>query len=94
MKEKVICGIQQVGIGVEELIAPWKWYHTVLGFEMKIFDDEGVATYKKNNDNATENDASERDGDGDGDGKAFVDFQHGGILSWGIGFVFLGYHKF
>ncbi len=43
MKEKVICGIQQVGIGVEELIAPWKWYHTVLGFEMKIFDDEGVA---------------------------------------------------
>ncbi|MBE6342457.1 MAG: VOC family protein [Lentimicrobiaceae bacterium] len=43
MKEKVICGIQQVGIGVEELLAPWKWYHTVLGFEMKIFDDEGVA---------------------------------------------------
>ena len=28
MKEKVICGIQQVGIGVEELLAPWKWYHT------------------------------------------------------------------
>ena len=23
------------------------------------------------------------DGDGDGDGKAFVDFQHGGVLSWG-----------
>ena len=43
MKEKVICGIQQVGIGVEELIAPWKWYNKVLGFEMKIFDDEGVA---------------------------------------------------
>ena len=39
MKEKVICGIQQVGIGVEELLAPWKWYHTVLGFEMKIFDE-------------------------------------------------------
>lgn len=43
MKEKIICGIQQVGIGVEELLKPWKWYNKVLGFEMKIFDDEGVA---------------------------------------------------
>ena len=43
MKEKVICGIQQVGIGVEELLEPWKWYNKVMGFEMKIFDDEGVA---------------------------------------------------
>ena len=43
MKEKIICGIQQVGIGVEELLEPWKWYNKVMGFEMKIFDDEGVA---------------------------------------------------
>ena len=43
MKEKVICGIQQVGVGVENLLEPWKWYNKVMGFEMKIFDDEGVA---------------------------------------------------
>jgi catechol 2,3-dioxygenase-like lactoylglutathione lyase family enzyme len=43
MKEKVICGIQQVGIGVPDFVEAWKWYYDQFGFEIKIVDDEGVA---------------------------------------------------
>lgn len=43
MKEKVICGIQQVGIGVDDFVEAWKWYYDHFGYEIKIVDDEGVA---------------------------------------------------
>ena len=43
MKEKVICGIQQVGIGVSDFVEAWLWYYDNFGFEVKIVDDEGVA---------------------------------------------------
>jgi Lactoylglutathione lyase and related lyases len=43
MKEKVICGIQQVGIGVNNVIEAWKWYYDNFGYELKIVDDDGVA---------------------------------------------------
>lgn len=43
MKEKVICGIQQVGIGVSDFVEAWRWYYDHFGFEVKIVDDEGVA---------------------------------------------------
>lgn len=43
MKEKVICGIQQVGIGVSDVIEAWKWYYDTFGYEIKIVDAEGVA---------------------------------------------------
>ena len=43
MKQKVICGIQQVGIGVNDFVEAWKWYYDNFGFEVKIVDDEGVA---------------------------------------------------
>ncbi len=43
MKEKVICGIQQVGIGVNDFVDAWQWYYDHFGFEIKIVDDEGVA---------------------------------------------------
>lgn len=42
-KEKVICGIQQVGIGVEDLMTAWKWYNQNLNIEIPMVDDEGVA---------------------------------------------------
>lgn len=42
-REKVICGIQQVGIGVPDVIEAWKWYYDNFGFELKIVDDDGVA---------------------------------------------------
>ncbi len=41
--EPVISGIQQVGIGVTDVYASWEWYRRVLGFDVPIFDDEGVA---------------------------------------------------
>lgn len=41
--EKVICGIQQVGIGVKNVAEYWGWYKDVFGFDTKIFGDEGVA---------------------------------------------------
>lgn len=41
--EKVICGIQQIGIGVKNVEEYWKWYKENLGFDAKIFSDEGVA---------------------------------------------------
>ena len=43
VNEKVICGIQQVGIGVPDFVEAWKWYYDNFGFEIKIVDDEGVA---------------------------------------------------
>ena len=42
-KEKIICGIQQVGIGVTDVSESWRWYNKLLGFDLKVFDDEGVA---------------------------------------------------
>ena len=42
-KEKVICGIQQVGIGVEDLQTAWKWYNKHLNIQIPMVDDEGVA---------------------------------------------------
>ena len=43
MKQKVICGIQQMGIGVNDFVEAWRWYYDHFGFEVKIVDDEGVA---------------------------------------------------
>ena len=43
MNKKIICGIQQVGIGVNDFVEAWKWYYDQFGFEIKIVDDEGVA---------------------------------------------------
>ncbi len=42
-KEKVICGIQQVGIGVANVQEAWDWYRKTLGFDVKVVDDKGVA---------------------------------------------------
>ncbi len=39
----IISGIQQVGIGIPNLSEAFGWYNKFLGFDAKIFDDEGVA---------------------------------------------------
>lgn len=41
--EKVISGIQQIGIGVKDLKETWKWYHDVFGVDIKVFEDKTVA---------------------------------------------------
>ena len=39
-----IGGIQQVGVGVDDLTTGWQWYRDQLGFDLPIFRDRGLAT--------------------------------------------------
>ncbi|NVO03717.1 MAG: VOC family protein [Bacteroidetes bacterium] len=41
--QKIICGIQQIGIGVENYQEAWKWYRQNFGMDICIFDDAAVA---------------------------------------------------
>lgn len=41
--EKIIYGIQQVGVGVSNLTEAWRWYKKFLGFDIRIFEDDTVA---------------------------------------------------
>jgi catechol 2,3-dioxygenase-like lactoylglutathione lyase family enzyme len=43
MKEYIICGIQQMGIGVTNLQDAWKWYIDKFGMDCRIFDDDSEA---------------------------------------------------
>lgn len=40
---KIICGIQQIGIGVTNLYDAWKWYIDAFGVDVRIFEDDTVA---------------------------------------------------
>jgi len=41
--EKIISGIQQIGIGVTNVYETWKWYKEFLGTDIRIFEDSTVA---------------------------------------------------
>lgn len=41
--EKVISGIQQIGIGVKDVHEAWKWYREHFGMDIRIFEDDTVA---------------------------------------------------
>ncbi|GHT77892.1 hypothetical protein FACS189464_0400 [Bacteroidia bacterium] len=43
--EKIIYGIQQLGVGVRDSAEGFKWYGKMLGADVKVFDDSNVATY-------------------------------------------------
>lgn len=43
MKGYVICGIQQIGIGVKNLTEAWRWYINHFGMDCRIFEDEAEA---------------------------------------------------
>ena len=45
MKEKIISGIQQIGIGVENLNKAWKWYKDNFGVDIRIFEEAAPAEY-------------------------------------------------
>lgn len=45
MGEKLIYGIQQVGIGVENIEDTFKWYAEVLGANVSLFDDSNTSTH-------------------------------------------------
>ena len=43
MKRYIICGIQQIGIGVTNLEEAWHWYINQFGMDCRIFEDEAEA---------------------------------------------------
>ena len=43
MDEYLICGIQQVGVGIPDLSRAFRWYRKAFGIDVPIVDDEGVA---------------------------------------------------
>ena len=40
---KIICGIQQVGIGVHDMRQAWKWYTSHFGMDIRVFEEEAIA---------------------------------------------------
>lgn len=45
MQNFLIYGIQQIGVGVDDIDSAFKWYGTHLGADISVFDDDNVATY-------------------------------------------------
>ena len=43
MQGKEITGIQQIGIGVNNLFDAWKWYKNHFGMDVRVFEDEATA---------------------------------------------------
>ena len=43
MKQKLISGIQQIGIGVSDVKEAWKWYKEHFGTDIRVFEDDTVA---------------------------------------------------
>ncbi|MDB4324124.1 VOC family protein [Crocinitomicaceae bacterium] len=41
--EKIICGIQQMGIGVPDVQEIWKWYRKFFGINIRVFEDAADA---------------------------------------------------
>lgn len=41
--EKIICGIQQMGIGVPDVQEIWKWYRKFFGVDVRIFEEAADA---------------------------------------------------
>jgi catechol 2,3-dioxygenase-like lactoylglutathione lyase family enzyme len=41
--EKIICGIQQMGIGVPNVAENWKWYRKFFGVNVKVFEEAAEA---------------------------------------------------
>jgi catechol 2,3-dioxygenase-like lactoylglutathione lyase family enzyme len=41
--EKIICGVQQMGIGVPNVQEIWKWYRKFLGMNVRIFEEAAEA---------------------------------------------------
>ena len=43
MNEKIISGIQQIGIGVSNVKEAWKWYKDNFGMDIRIFEESAMA---------------------------------------------------
>jgi catechol 2,3-dioxygenase-like lactoylglutathione lyase family enzyme len=40
---KIICGIQQMGVGVPDMREAWKWYREHFGMDIRVFEEEAIA---------------------------------------------------
>jgi catechol 2,3-dioxygenase-like lactoylglutathione lyase family enzyme len=45
VKEIIISGIQQIGIGVPNVREAWKWYRQNFGMDIRMFEDAAVAEF-------------------------------------------------
>jgi catechol 2,3-dioxygenase-like lactoylglutathione lyase family enzyme len=45
MENKLIYGIQQIGVGVDNADKAFEWYATRLGSDVPVFEDNNIATY-------------------------------------------------
>jgi catechol 2,3-dioxygenase-like lactoylglutathione lyase family enzyme len=45
MKNYIICGIQQIGIGVTSLAEAWEWYRKHFGMDIRMFEEAAYAEY-------------------------------------------------
>jgi catechol 2,3-dioxygenase-like lactoylglutathione lyase family enzyme len=45
MEKKLIYGIQQIGVGVDNADKAFEWYATRLGSDVPVFEDNNIATY-------------------------------------------------
>ena len=45
MKEIIISGIQQIGIGVPNVKEAWKWYKLNFGLDIRMFEESAVAEF-------------------------------------------------
>jgi catechol 2,3-dioxygenase-like lactoylglutathione lyase family enzyme len=43
--QRIISGIQQVGIGIPNLHEAWKWYRKYFKMDIAVFNDEGLAEF-------------------------------------------------
>ncbi|MFO8236407.1 MAG: VOC family protein [Bacteroidales bacterium] len=43
MNEVIISGIQQIGIGIENIKEAWRWYNDVFGTDIRVFEDSAIA---------------------------------------------------
>ena len=41
--KKIICGIQQIGIGVPNVNEIWEWYRNFFGMDIKVFEEAAAA---------------------------------------------------
>jgi len=48
IKEKIISGIQQIGIGVSNIKEAWNWYRENFGMDIKIFEESAMANLMLN----------------------------------------------
>ncbi len=45
MKNFVMSGIQQIGVGVSNVYKAWQWYKEVFGLDIRIFEENSVAKF-------------------------------------------------